>query len=113
MKVYTRLTPRDWHEAKVKYSTPQAQRIVLKKCWNLENAIENGELCDREESEWKHQTEVLRLALSKSVADENAIFDDDVCRYILSNTKLTEEYYIQQAEKELQEDRKYESGRNN
>ena len=57
-------------------------------------------------SEWKHQTEVLRLALSKSVLDENVIFDDDVCRYILSNTKLTEEYYIEQAEKELQEERK-------
>ena len=40
-------------------------------------------------SEWRHQTEVLRLALSKSVLDENAIFDDDVCRYVLSNTKLT------------------------
>lgn len=49
MKVYTRLTPRDWHEAKVKYSTPQAQQIILKKCWNLENAIESGELYDREE----------------------------------------------------------------
>ena len=57
-------------------------------------------------SEWKHQAEVLRLALSKSVLDENAIFDDDVCRYILSNTRLTEEYYIEQAEKELQEERK-------
>lgn len=57
-------------------------------------------------SEWKHQAEVLRLALSKSVLDENAIFDDDVCRYILSNTKLTEEYYIEQAEKELQEEKK-------
>ena len=57
-------------------------------------------------SEWKHQTEVLRLALSKSVLDENAIFDDDVCRYILSNTKLTEEYYIKQAEKELAEEKK-------
>ena len=55
-------------------------------------------------SEWKHQAEVLRLALSKSVLDENAIFDDDVCRYILSNTKLTEEYYIEQAEKELAEE---------
>lgn len=54
--------------------------------------------------EWKNQAEVLRLALSKSVLDENAIFDDDVCRYILSNTKLTEEYYIEQAEKELQEE---------
>lgn len=57
-------------------------------------------------SEWKHQAEVLRLALSKSVLDENAIFDDDVCRYILSNTKLTEEYYIEQAEKELEEEGK-------
>lgn len=53
-----------------------------------------------------HRAEVLRLALSKSVLDENAIFDDDVCRYILNNTKLTEEYYIEQAEKELQEERK-------
>ena len=59
-------------------------------------------------SELEHQTEVLRLALSKSVLDENAIFDDDVCRYILSNTKLTEEYYIEQAKKELQEERKDE-----
>lgn len=41
---------------------------------------------------------------TESVLDENAIFDDDVCRYILSNTKLTEEYYIEQAEKELQEE---------
>ena len=57
-------------------------------------------------SEWKHQAEVLRLALSKSVLDENAIFDDDVCRYILSNTRLTEEYYIEQAEKELAEEEK-------
>ena len=57
-------------------------------------------------SEWKHQTEVLRLALSKSVLDENTIFDDDVYRYVLSNTKLTEEYYIEQAEKELTEERK-------
>ena len=59
-------------------------------------------------SEWKRRAEVLRLALSKSVLDENAIFDDDVSRYILSNTKLTEEYYIEQAEKELQEERKDE-----
>lgn len=50
----------------------------------------------------------LATALSKSVLDENAIFDDDVCRYILSNTKLTEEYYIEQAEKELQEEGKDE-----
>lgn len=49
MKVYARLTPRDWHEAKVKYSTPQAQRIILTKCWRLENALESGELCEREE----------------------------------------------------------------
>ena len=56
--------------------------------------------------EAEHRAEVLRLALSKSVLDENAIFDDDVCRYILSNTKLTEEYYIEQAEKELAEERK-------
>ena len=49
VKVYTRLTPRNWHEAKVKYSTPQAQQIILTKCWNLENAIESGELYDREE----------------------------------------------------------------
>lgn len=54
-------------------------------------------------SEWKHRAEVLRLALSKSVLDENAIFDDDVCRYILSNTKLTEEYYIKLSKKELTE----------
>ena len=61
-------------------------------------------------SEWKHRAEVLRLALSKSVLDENAIFDDDVCRYILSNTRLTEEYYIEQAEKELaEEERKDEN----
>ena len=60
----------------------------------------------KERDEYKHRAEVLRLALSKSVLDENAIFDDDVCRYILSNTKLTEEYYIEQAEKELAEDRK-------
>ena len=59
-----------------------------------------------EAKEYKHRAEVLRLALSKSVLDENAIFDDDVCRYILSNTKLTEEYYIEQAEKELAEDGK-------
>ena len=58
--------------------------------------------------EYKHRAEVLRLALSKSVLDENAIFDDDVCRYILSNTRLTEEYYIEHVEKELQEDRKDE-----
>lgn len=58
--------------------------------------------------EAEHRAEVLRLALSKSVADENAIFYDDVCRYILSNTILTEEYYIEQAEKELQEERKDE-----
>lgn len=56
--------------------------------------------------EAEHRAEVLRLALSKSVSDENAIFYDDVCRYILSNTKLTEEYYIEQAEKELAEERK-------
>ena len=56
--------------------------------------------------EAEYRAEVLRLALSKSVLDENAIFDDDVCRYILSNTKLTEEYYIEQAEKELAEERK-------
>ena len=59
MKVYTRLTPRDWHEAKVKYSTPQAQRIILKKCWNLENAIESGELCDREEARKETAKEIF------------------------------------------------------
>ena len=60
MKVYTRLTPRDWHEAKVKYSTPQAQQIVLKKCWNLENAIESGELYDREEVIKETAREILK-----------------------------------------------------
>ena len=60
-----------------------------------------------EAKEYKHRAEVLRLALSKSVLDENRIFDDDVCRYILSNTKLTEEYYIEQAEKELAEEKKW------
>ena len=60
----------------------------------------------KERDEYKHRAEVLKLALSKSVLDENAIFDDDVCRYILSNTKLTEEYYIEQAEKELAEGKK-------
>ena len=77
---------------------------TYEKLRKLEDKIESGELCDREESEWKHQTEVLRLALSKAVLDENAIFDDDVCKYILSNTKLTEEYYIEQAEKKLAEE---------
>ena len=60
MKVYTRLTPRDWHEAKVKYSTPQAQQIILKKCWNLENAIESGELYDREEVKKETAREILQ-----------------------------------------------------
>ena len=60
MKVYTRLTPRDWHEAKVKYSTPQAQQIVLKKCWNLENAIESGELYDREEARKETARDILK-----------------------------------------------------
>lgn len=65
MKVYTRLTPRDWHEAKVKYSTPQAQQIILKKCWNLENAIESGELCDREEARKETAREILKSMLNK------------------------------------------------
>lgn len=60
-----RLTPRDWHEAKVKYSTPQAQRIILKKCWNLENAIESGELCDREEARKETAREILKSMLNK------------------------------------------------
>lgn len=49
-------------------------------------------------------SKILRRVYLDLVLDENAIFDDDVCRYILSNTKLTEEYYIEQAEKELQEE---------
>lgn len=61
MKVYTRLTPRDWHETKVKYSTPQAQRIILTKCWRLENALESGELCDREEVKRETAKEILLL----------------------------------------------------
>ena len=65
VKVYTRLTPRDWHEAKVKYSTPQAQRIILKKCWNLENAIESGELCDREEARKETAREILKSMFNK------------------------------------------------
>lgn len=60
MKVYTRLTPRDWHEAKVKYSTTQAQRIILTKCWRLENALESGELCDREEVKRETAKEILQ-----------------------------------------------------
>lgn len=49
-------------------------------------------------------SKILRRVYLDLVLDENAIFDDDVCRYILSNKKLTEEYYIEQAEKELQEE---------
>lgn len=69
---------------------------------NIADALIAAGIGDIRETE--HRAEVLRLALSKSVLDENAIFDDDVCRYILSNTKLTEEYYIEQAEKELAEE---------
>lgn len=61
MKCYTRLTPRDWHEAKVKYSTTQAQRLILKKCWYLENVIESGELCEREEVKRETAKEILLL----------------------------------------------------
>lgn len=109
MKDYKRLTERITasNTGRTVLVIPTFRHEIIeqtKRLAELEDKIESGELCDREESEWKHQAEVLRLALSKSVLDENAIFDDDVCRYILSNTRLTEEYYIEQAEKELQEE---------
>ena len=97
--------------------TEQELREKIKKivapyisAWGDDDAIVDSLIANGigDVSEWKRRAEVLRLALSKSVLDENAIFDDDVCRYVLSNTKLTEEYYIEQAEKELQEERKDE-----
>lgn len=72
MKVYTRLTPRDWHEAKVKYSTPQAQRIILKKCWDLENVIESGELYDCEEVRKETAREILQMLIGHEMRDKGA-----------------------------------------
>ena len=79
MKVYTRLTPRDWYEAKVKYSTPQAQRIILKKCWNLENVIESGEICDREEV--RKETARTCIILAKQYQNGKKIVRDIAEKY--------------------------------
>lgn len=37
----------------------------MKKCWNLENAIESGELCDRQEVRKETAEEILKSMLNK------------------------------------------------
>lgn len=47
---YNRLTKKDWHNAKFSNITEQDYRAVLHRLWELENAIESGELISTKET---------------------------------------------------------------
>ena len=60
MKDYKRLTKQDWHNAKFSVITHEGHRIVLYRLWELENRVESGELCDREEARKETAREILK-----------------------------------------------------
>ena len=61
MKDYERLTKSDWHSAKFSVITEEDHRAILKRLWDLENKIESGKLCDREEVRKETAREILFL----------------------------------------------------
>ena len=61
MKDYERLTKSDWHSAKFSVITEEDHRAILKRLWDLENKIESGELCDREEVRKETAREIVSI----------------------------------------------------
>lgn len=118
MKDYKRLTERNengeaiinmqgvTNEQEARERIHEVSKLIINKLCVYEDKIESGELCDREEvkkeeeveqivkerDEYKHRAEVAEMALQ--IADE------------LGELCGRKEDYVQQAEKELQEERK-------
>lgn len=92
--------------------------VLIRRLYELENKIESGELCEREESEWKHRAEVaedelarhkraLRIAGDKFINEVCNMRGEDIsdkCDYKCDTCFY--DYYLQQAEKELAEEGK-------
>ena len=123
MKSYKRLTKRITasNTGRTVLVIPTFRHEIIeqtKRLAELEDKIESGELCEREESEWKHRAEAaedelarhkraLRIAGDKFINEVCNMRGEDVsdkCDYKCDTCFY--EYYIQQAEKELEGEKK-------
>lgn len=81
MKDYQRLTKRDWHDAKFSIIDAVKIRAVLHRLWELENTIESGEFCDRDDL-------IDRLMTAK---DMSTLTDKEIEFFIKHNEKVRKE----------------------
>lgn len=91
MKNFERVTERDWNEAKFSFKTEQEKRVILHRCWELENDIELGKLDE--------EKEILKKLLAAE--DVSSLNDDELAFFVEYNQRVRKETAKQILEKIL------------
>lgn len=109
---YNRLTKKDWHNTKFSIITEQDHRAILHRLWEIEQAIDLGEIINAKDAEYR--TKVMEIALYNACEDIKILMfcikvaseGEKITVSEYSPEKATVDAFLERAKKELAKKKK-------